>query len=1487
MGKNIKKIYKILIIFLLVIITLPTAAFFILKSSKIQTYLTQKIAQEVSENLNAKFEIKAVHFKFFNRIVLKNVYIEDQLKDTLLYSDEIICHIKEFNRKTKKIDISNINLVNAKFYLNKPDSLSPINLKFITENFKKDSNKTDKQKWNVKFQNIEMQQTVFKLKLYHEKKSDYGVDFNKLICYIEDLDVRNLQFDEGAVTFYIKKLKFEEISGFSAYNLKLNMSIGANHMKFSNVKIRTPYSFINSDSISFRFNDYQEFQEFAKNINLDFTFQESNVSFKDIGYFVPLFKDISLNTVLSGRFYSKLSTFKGKNVSFQIGEQTELITDFNINGLPDHKQMFMYVDFKKLTTWAQDFELINKFLKNNKKIEIPERFNKLGIISYKGNFAGFYDDFVTYGKFTSDLGNISTDLSLKPETSKTLAFNGNLKTKDFFIGQLVPGDTLIGKITMDAQIKGLVGANKTIRATTDGVVHNIVINNYNYQNIVIDGLLTEKTYNGILRISDPNIQLDFSGDIDFSKEIPVFNFSADVPYANLYGLNIDKEDTTSSLSFNLNANFEGIDIDNAVGEVNFSNAKLHKFNEYVSFDTLQLVSKQILDTHRIELKSDYIDALLSGKYKSSILIQSLKNMYFNYLPGLIRHTEDTVNLSFNNSFTFNLSLKKTDLLTRFFLPHIFISDSSKVIFKYDAELKRFLLNAFAKELKFSNHTFYDIDISTFSNDSIFTALTKSRSLLLNNYFVLEKFKSTSIIHKNNINFKIDWNNEDTVVNKGKIIASTIIKQKKPFDDPSFEITILPSQVIVKDSLWYIGKSSLKIDTTSFSFKNFTISHGDQTLKVDGKISENSKDTLFLNFNKMNLSNINILTKDNKLEFAGIINGEANISNLYKNPLFYSNIEIDNLILNNENLGYTQIFSRWIDKNKAIQLEASTLENNKRTVNISGNYYPDDKSIEFNVILDKLGLHILNPYLKSFSSDISGLGDGSVLVTGLLKKPKFNGFVYLHDAAMTIDYINTRYYFTTEATVDNNILKFNNVNVYDSFSNNAKTNGQVKFGPNKEISVNFNIEANKILSLNTTIEDNEAFYGTAFTSGIISIIGNKNNTFLDISAKTEKGSKINIPLKQINNADNMEFLTFVNKSEEIEALPEEYGPKFSGFGLNFELEITPDVEAQLIFDSKIGDVIRGKGEGDLKMEIGTDNDFKMYGDFTIEEGDYLFTLQNVINKKFNIKRGGTILWNGEPYDANVDFEAIYNLKTSLNSLVIDTTYYTNKDYYKKRIPVECQVYLTEKLMNPNIKFDINLPTADEEAKTLIKTAINTEEKLNKQFLSLLVLNSFMPEQTGSDAYLSNGSTTTGLGTVTTSELLSNQLSHWLSQISDEWDIGVNYRPGDEISKDQVEVALSTQLLNDRISINGNVGYGGQTVDQASNIVGDFNVDVKLNKSGKIRLKAFNESNDKLLYENAPYTQGVGVFYREEFNSFSELLHKFWNRFRRKKENDESD
>ncbi len=1473
---------------MLVIIIIPTSAFFILQSNRVQTFLTQEIAKELSKKLNARFEVESVNFRFFNKIVLKNAYIEDQLKDTMFFSKKVICNLKKIDRQNKDIFISNVNLVDAKVYINKFDTLQPINFrlsKIDTAQLKVDSSNTKKGEWNITLQNIEMHESVFWYKSVRKREKEKGIiNFNDLVCFIEDLEVKDLTIKNGVVDFYTKKLKFKEKTGFVAYNVKFNMSIGKQHMIFKNVKIRTPYSYIVSDSLVFRHNDYDEYQKFAKNIYLDFTFQESNVSFKDIGCFSSIFKGINENTGISGRVYSKLSTFKGKNLKFHIGEQTELITDFNLNGLPNHKEMFIYVDFKKLTTWAKDFEIINSFSRGNKNLIIPESFNQLGIINYKGNFAGFYNDFVTYGKLTSNLGNISTDLSLRPDTSGLLAFSGNVSTSNFNLGELIKGTDRIGKISMNAKINGFT-KNKTVNAKTEGTVKSIEINNYNYQNIQIDGFLTENTYDGFLSISDPNIEFSFRGGVDFAKEIPEFNFMASVPQSNLYGLNIDKNDTTASLSFDVEAKFEGIDIDNAIGEINFTNTKLIKLNTEMPFDTLRLISEEFADTHRIELKSDYIDGLLIGTYKSSTLIQSIKNLYYNYLPALVKTPNDTLFISFDNSFKLDIDLKKTNIISRFFIPNVRFADNSTFKLNYNAQQKRFQTKAFSNEFVFNNHSFKNLSLNTFSNDSIFTTLTQCNSLFLNNYFELENFKTTTLTHQNKVDIKIDWNNIDTVDYEGKILATTLISQKEPFDDPSFKIKILPSHVIVKDSLWFINKSEVQIDTTSLSFKDFKINHGNQHFIINGKVSENPDDTLFFDIKNLNLAHLNVITKNNKLEFGGTIEGKANFSRIFNNPLFTADIEVDNLVLNSEEFGYTQIYSRWIEQTKAIQVEAFTQINDKRTVNVSGNYYPDHKSIMFNIILDKLGLNVLNPYLNGFASDITGVSDGSVIVTGTLNQPQFIGSLYMQDAAMTIDYIKTRYNFTTEVLVEDNSLVFNNVEAKDIYNNIGLTNGFVKFGAKKAIDFNFNIDANNVFSLNTTGFDNQSFYGTAFMTGIVNIEGNKENTFIDISARTEKNTKVNIPLTRLEDTDQTNFISFINQDSKDEVTHNAYEYDYSGFGLNFDLEITPDAEALLIFDSKIGDVIRGRGEGNIKMGLNDNTDFNMYGDYTFEEGDYLFTLQNVINKKFKIERGGNITWNGNPADANVDLKAAYTVKTSLSSLVDSSTSYYSNDDFKKRIPVQCQVNLSSRLMNPDISFDLNLPTAGEESKTLVRSATDTDEKLNKQFLSLLVLNSFMRDQSTENSFAS--SSTTGLGTVTTSELLSNQLSNWLSQISDEWDIGVNYRPGDEISKDQVEVALSTQLLDDRVSINGNVGYGGQTVDQASNIVGDFNIDVKLNKSGKLRLKAFNESNDKLLYEDTPYTQGVGIFYREEFNSISDLLRNFWHKNGKKKSKEKSE
>jgi hypothetical protein len=341
--------------------------------------------------------------------------------------------------------------------------------------------------------------------------------------------------------------------------------------------------------------------------------------------------------------------------------------------------------------------------------------------------------------------------------------------------------------------------------------------------------------------------------------------------------------------------------------------------------------------------------------------------------------------------------------------------------------------------------------------------------------------------------------------------------------------------------------------------------------------------------------------------------------------------------------------------------------------------------------------------------------------------------------------------------------------------------------------------------------------------------------------------------------------------------EKYTVDLSGINMNFDLDATPQAETRLIFNPELGDMIKASGRGSLNMEVNQNGDFRIFGEYIIEEGNYMLSLKNVINKKFEIQQGSRIIWNGNPENADINVTAVYNLRTSLDNLFMDTT-----SYYQKRIPVQCKINLTEKLNNPQINFNIDLPTADESTKARLNSVLSSKEEMNKQFLSLLVLNTFMP----AEQYMAGQSAPDELGAggmaFTTSELLSNQLSHWLSQISSNWDIGVNYQPGDEISRDQVEVALSTQLLNDRLIINGNVASGGRTT-QASEIVGDVRVDWKLTQNGKLRLKFFNRNSDRLIYEETRYIQGAGLYYREDFNSFGELIRKITGKKKKKKSN----
>ncbi|HNZ71932.1 MAG TPA: translocation/assembly module TamB domain-containing protein, partial [Prolixibacteraceae bacterium] len=304
------------------------------------------------------------------------------------------------------------------------------------------------------------------------------------------------------------------------------------------------------------------------------------------------------------------------------------------------------------------------------------------------------------------------------------------------------------------------------------------------------------------------------------------------------------------------------------------------------------------------------------------------------------------------------------------------------------------------------------------------------------------------------------------------------------------------------------------------------------------------------------------------------------------------------------------------------------------------------------------------------------------------------------------------------------------------------------------------------------------------------------------------------------------------------------------------------------------------------KVDKDFNIKLYGDYVIEKGDYLFTLENIINKRFTINQGGTIKWTGEPYDADINLTAVYKVKTSLYDLFPESS--TDMDLVR-RMPVDCVISLSESLMQPKINFKIELPTAEQSIQDQVKQIIVTEEDVNKQMLSLLMLGRFYTPEiyAGKTTTVAGSEIVTNTASTTASELLSNQLSNWLSQISDQVDIGVNYRPGvtdgvKEISNDQIELALSTQVFNDRVTIDGNIGNNSNpSANNSGEFIGEFDIKVKLTNDGRLQLKVYNHSNDGILNEEEPYTQGIGLSYREEFNTLKDLFRKYRNAILKKK------
>ena len=1463
---------------------MPGLAYITIHFPKVQSRIVRIAVRQVEEMLETRISYTDVRVTLFNRVIFTDFLLEDQQGDTLVYSHKFKSSLKHFDRHEKTIYMQRIWLDGplVRFHI---DSTGTINLKFITDRFrKKDTSSSSAGGMKLVFNEIEMGNGRFTFSNENGRDRKEGINFSSIDLSRLSLFVSGLHIMNDTIGFTIEDLSFIERSGFHVRNWKSENLIHKTFAEIGNLSAQTDHSSVNSPRLRFDYMDFRSFASFIDSVRMSHSFKTSDISLVDLAFFAPGLKGFKDKILFEGSIEGKVSDLKGRNISLFFGGNTFMNGDFNLTGLPEVEETFIFIDVKNLVTTMADIESMDIPLKNA-GFSIPENLYQLGLIKYQGNFTGFPGDFVAYGKLSTDLGDLTIDLLFKPDTANYIAYNGTLATSRFMLGRLMNMEQVAGNIGMSASISGNSLKGKRFNGMLEGVIGSIGLNGYQYTNIDLSGKFTEKMFDGSIDIEDPSIKMAFLGLLDFSGEKPEFDFTLNVPRARLFDLNIDKKDTASVLSLLLTANFIGNNLDNLDGDINLLNASLNRNKKEWQVYDFFLSAVNRPDTSTIRIRSDFLDAILSGSYEFADLPDAFRYTAEFYIPALGKKTYDPERLA-TNDFSYHITLKNTLPFFELFMPGYSVSEGSILEGRFSPVSHDFSFHCSIDRLVLKENYFNRLDIRSLLKDQAYSVLARSDQLILGKNFDLKDIRLLSSLESDSLAIDILWDDKAKLRNMGDFHSFAHFVPSAPGKLPGLRFQFMPSSFMIQDTLWALHPSQVLIDSSSVKVNQFILQNNNQILSVNGAVSNQPADTLWLNFTDLNLALVNLFTNNDKTVLGGIINGHAAFSELYKKPVFSSNLTVNQLAVNHELIGNTTLNSTWDSEYKAIRTRAFSERNEIKTLRLEGSYYPESQDIDFAVDLEKLRLNILRPFLSAVFNDINGMASGNLTLTGTVQDPSVNGLINLQKTSIEMNFLNTRYNFTHELKVQDNSLYFDNVTVMDMNGKSARLNGVILNNDFRDFSLDLTVDAKEFHFLNTTYLDNASFYGNAFGTGVIRISGVPSDLAIDISARTEKNTVIYIPLESGEELREASYVRFINTMPDAtrDADNQEYQVNLSGIQMNFNLEITPDAEAQIIFDSKIGDIIRGRGFGSINMEINTFGKFRMFGEYELTDGDYLFTLQNIINKRLEIRPGSKIIWNGDPLDANIDLEAVYHLRTSLYELFMEDT-------YKRRIPVEAQLFLGNKLMNPSILFDISLPTSDEETRNLLRNAINTEEKLSKQFLSLLILNSFMPDPNLSPGTSSNilGNYTLGAESVgvTTSELLSNQLSRWLSQISNDFDVGFTYRPGDEISSNQLELAMSTQLLNDRVTINGNLDVGGQqSRTQTSNIVGDFNMEVKLTESGKIRVKAFNRANDKLIYEQAPYTQGIGLFYREEFNSFGELFRNYFKRLFRKKEQEPS-
>ena len=1443
------------------------------------------VAEELSDLLNTRVTIGRINIGLLNRIIIDDVLLDDQDEQEMLKVTRLSAKFDIMPFFKGKISISSVQLFGFNINLQKKTPDSPPNFKFVLDAFASNDTVKKDNSLDLRINSILIRRGRMAYHVLSEEETPgkFNAKHVQLQNIIANISLKALSKD--SINLGIKRLSLDEkVSGFSLKKMSLKLVANSRQTSIDNFAIELPETSLKLDTIHLIYGSLKALDRFTEQVRFSFRTLPSQITLKDISPFLPAlshFKEpISLDMEVKGTVNQLTCSHLEITAD---NRQFRLKGDVALQDLSHPQDAYVFGTLSELTATTRGVGFLVRNLSHDYN-GVPPVLERLGNVSFRGEVSGYFTDIVTYGQLHTDLGGVNMDLKLSSDKSKGLfAYSGAVKTTDYKLGKLLANEQL-GEITFNLDVHGRHVTDRLPVVELKGLIASVDYSRYRYENITLDGEYKQGGFNGKVALDDPNGSIYLNGDVNVSSRIPTFNFQAIINKLRPHDLNLTSKYPDTEFSLKLRANFTGGSVDEMIGEINVDSLEFMSPEKQYFMNNMNIRASKQNNENQLRLTSEFLTASVEGKFQYHTLPASILNIMRKYVPSLILPPKKPIET--HNNFQFDIHIYNTDILSTIFDIPLTVYTHSTLKGYFNDPLQRLRVEGYFPRLQYKNN-FIESGMILCENPSDHI---RARVRLTN----LKKKGAVNLsldaqAKDDNISTTLNWGNSAAVTYSGQLAAVAKFLRtegEKPLLKAMVEVK--PTDIILNDTLWQIHPSQVVVDSGKVDVNNFYFSHQDRYVRINGRLSDNPQDSVKVDLKDINMGYVfDIASISDDVNFEGDATGTAYASGVFKKPVMNTRLFIKNFSLNQGRLGDLNIYGEWDNENRGIRLDASIKDISTTPSRVTGIIHPlkPESGLDLNIEANELNLKFLEHYMKSIANDIKGRATGKVHFYGKFKGLNLDGAV-MTDASMNFDILNTHFAIKDTILLAPTGLTFNNIHISDMEGHSGRMNGYLHFQHFKNLNYRFEIQANNMLVMNTKESTDMPFYGTVYGTGNALLTGNAiQGLDVNVAMTTNRNSIFTYINGSVASATSNQFIKFVDKTprrtiqdsiqiisyyEQLQQKRQEAEEEQkTDIRLNILVDATPDATMKIIMDPVAGDYISGKGTGNIRTEFYNKGDVKMFGSYQINQGVYKFSLQEVIRKDFVIKNGSTITFNGAPLDANLDIQASYTVNSaSLNDLIPEES---SSIIQQPNVKVNCIMNLSGILVRPTIKLGIELPNERDEVQTLVRNYISTEEQMNMQILYLLGIGKFYTE----DAR--NNQNSNVMSSVLSSTL-SGQLNNALSQVfeTNNWNIGTNLSTGDKGWTDmEVEGILSGQLLNNRLLINGNFGYRDNPMAN-TNFVGDFEAEWLINRSGDIRLKAYNETNDRYYTKTNLTTQGVGIMYKKDFNKWSDLF--FWNKWK---------